>query len=299
MADLNRDNFLRWQGEFDTTAPSALAVDDAVSMLISAPYLDISPLANDSATYGIVNASLEILSQDNIVTPATWDAVTQKIRYYPPAGVVVGDIRELTYRWTDSIGTVSNTATIEIEILDRPWGWRGLASSYSCVTAMGDNTGYAEYATLQKYYTDDNTAYVPATTKANTFGDPDYIAPVLDPVSCPVPGATDDLEIWNILPDAFVDTIIDTVMITPSGGGIGIVFDCNLRNSDAQPVTVNFTPGTYDIQVNLIDVGAIRNVDVLDGAGGLESMPTTAATGAQAVNFVNISLVSGASITLY
>jgi hypothetical protein len=48
------------------------------------------------------------------------------------------------------------------------------------------NTGYKSFASLELYYTDDNS-YAGAT-KANVVTDPDYIAPVLDTVTC-VPSA--------------------------------------------------------------------------------------------------------------
>lgn len=50
------------------------------------------------------------------------------------------------------------------------------------------NTGYKGFMTLQQYYTDDNSAT--GATKINGIGDPDYIAPVYDPVSCSVANTT-------------------------------------------------------------------------------------------------------------
>ena len=47
------------------------------------------------------------------------------------------------------------------------------------------NTGYKGYSTLEQYYTDNNSAT--GTTKANTSGDPDYVAPVSDASTCPPP----------------------------------------------------------------------------------------------------------------
>jgi len=45
------------------------------------------------------------------------------------------------------------------------------------------NTGYKSFASLELYYTDDNS--YAGTTKPNIVTDADYIAPVLDTVSCP------------------------------------------------------------------------------------------------------------------
>lgn len=45
------------------------------------------------------------------------------------------------------------------------------------------NTGYKSFASLELYYTDDDS--YAGTTKANVNTDPDYIAPFLDTTSCP------------------------------------------------------------------------------------------------------------------
>jgi hypothetical protein len=44
------------------------------------------------------------------------------------------------------------------------------------------NTGYKSFATLELYFTDDNSSA--GVTKPNVVTDPDYIAPVLDTVTC-------------------------------------------------------------------------------------------------------------------
>jgi hypothetical protein len=45
------------------------------------------------------------------------------------------------------------------------------------------NTGYKFFASLEQYYTDDNSSV--GVTKPNIVTDPDYIAPFLDTTSCP------------------------------------------------------------------------------------------------------------------
>jgi hypothetical protein len=47
------------------------------------------------------------------------------------------------------------------------------------------NTGFKGYSTLEQYYTNNGSAT--GVTKANTWGDPDYIAPVYDLSACPKP----------------------------------------------------------------------------------------------------------------
>lgn len=46
------------------------------------------------------------------------------------------------------------------------------------------NNGYKGFSTLEKYYTDNGTST--GTTKANTVGDADYVAPVQDLSTCPL-----------------------------------------------------------------------------------------------------------------
>lgn len=62
-----------------------------------------------------------------------------------------------------------------------------------------ENTGYKGYSTLLKVANDGNNSPLdinnnlcsesglPQATKSNTIGDPDYIAPVYDIVTCPLP----------------------------------------------------------------------------------------------------------------
>lgn len=47
------------------------------------------------------------------------------------------------------------------------------------------NTGQKAYATLEQYYLDDNTPT--GVTKPNVISDPDYVAPVTDTTTCPLP----------------------------------------------------------------------------------------------------------------
>lgn len=47
------------------------------------------------------------------------------------------------------------------------------------------NTGYKAWATLEQYNV--ATGVATGTTKPNDPGDPDYVAPVYDPATCPLP----------------------------------------------------------------------------------------------------------------
>lgn len=54
--------------------------------------------------------------------------------------------------------------------------------------ATNSNNGYKQRNTLEKYYVDNGAAT--GVTKANVPGDPDYVAPIYDPTSCPIPQFT-------------------------------------------------------------------------------------------------------------
>lgn len=67
------------------------------------------------------------------------------------------------------------------------YAWRALASSLTCVLdGSGNNTGYAHYATLEKYNT--STGVATGDTKANNVSDADYVSDHIDTNTCPVTG---------------------------------------------------------------------------------------------------------------
>ncbi|MDN3584732.1 hypothetical protein [Mucilaginibacter flavus] len=67
------------------------------------------------------------------------------------------------------------------------YGWRPLASSLTCVLdSHGSNTGYAHYATLEKY--DTATGLANGDTKPNILGDANYVSDHIDTNLCAVSG---------------------------------------------------------------------------------------------------------------
>jgi hypothetical protein len=180
-----------------TITPSIVnAVDDAVSVDQGQASVLIPILTNDEATNGINPATVEIVTQDEgAPEPATFDRGTQEITYYLRANDG-GNTRTLQYQWADNGGKESNVATVTINITGsaRATAWRGLASSAYCVQNDDDqNTGYLAYATLEQYYTDDNSAT--GVTKANINTDPNYIAPVYNTETCPLPVIVQEKEL--------------------------------------------------------------------------------------------------------
>lgn len=191
---LNKNNFLRWDGEFNSAPFTNTAMDDESSMTVINSFDDIFPLANDISTFGVDPNTLEITLQDNLVNPATWNPVTLAIRYYPPVGVTPSD-KTLKYRWKDLEGNQSNEATIVVHITARTIWWRAHPPSFTCVLDGGsERTGYSMYTLLQAYYPDNGATVTPLQTRPNDIGDPFYVAPLLDPIHCP----TEDYIAWEI-----------------------------------------------------------------------------------------------------
>lgn len=72
------------------------------------------------------------------------------------------------------------------------------------------NTGFKAYTDLEQYYLDNGVAT--GVTKPNSPSDPDYIAPVLDLVFCPLPSASP-----SVTPTVSVTpSVTPTISVTPS-----------------------------------------------------------------------------------
>lgn len=198
--ELNKNNFLRWNGAFTPKPFSNIANNDAQSMVVSAASCVLYPLSNDESTFGIDPNTFQITEQDNLVNPAVWDASLLKVTYFPPSGVAVGN-RTLKYNWKDTEGNLSNEATITINIQARPTSWRVYPDSFSCQMSGGVRTGNGQFDLLEKYYTDDNSTVFPLETKPNSPGDPNYLAPFPDPINC----STNPYVRWDLSPDVTVN----------------------------------------------------------------------------------------------
>lgn len=251
---LNKNNFFIWKGEFDSAPFEIVANDDNASLVKGASYIEIYPLLNDVASYGLNPLSLEFTLQDNIANPATWDAVAKKIIYYPPADVEVGQVREIKYRVKDTIGNVSNEATVSIAISDRATSWRGYAPSYSCVKVGGDNTGIGGYAQLEKYYIDDNSAYIPQALKPNVDGDANYIPPSQNLSACPLPNMNKLFRVYNNV----VNPTTWVVAVELWKAGVVKAFFVGSYPTppqSAQPKSTNVESDTYDqVKVLLVNI---------------------------------------------
>lgn len=244
---LNRNNYLIWEGEFTDKPTLVQAVDDAVNMSVGAVSVEIYPLLNDVATYGIDLNTFEFTVQDNLLKPATFDPLTKKITYYLPAGAAVDDVRVIKYRWKDTLAHQSNEATISITVIARATGWRGYASSLACVLdGGGHNTGESAYGELEEYYLDDNSPVLPSSTKANDPGDPDYIAPTTNLIMCPLYGTDVDVRVYNLVAGIPYPPTIHEVNFYTAGHVLAFSFSPELKKVDSQPASCLVTAQTYE-----------------------------------------------------
>lgn len=78
-----------------------------------------------------------------------------------------------------SVGTRNVCLTVVYQ--EGPRAWRPIGQF--CALVDGARNGYSGWSTLEEYDTYHGTAT--GNTKPNTIGDPDYVAPVYDAVSCP------------------------------------------------------------------------------------------------------------------
>lgn len=178
--ELNKNNFLRWDGEFIKAPVTNTAVNDVASMFVNQTEKKILPLVNDISTLGVDLSSFEITQQPvGVILPSTWNLVTSEVTFYLPPGSSPGT-KTIKYKWKDLIGNLSNEGTITITINPRLTGWRVYPPSGGCQIVSGEKTGFFEYDELEKYYTDNNTTVTPLVTKPNSPGDPNYSPPFED-----------------------------------------------------------------------------------------------------------------------
>jgi hypothetical protein len=290
---LNNDNFFQWLGEFEEAPFENIAVDDVAQVAENADSVDLSPLLNDTSTYGINPLSFQITLQDNPFQPATFNASTGVLTYYPPVGVVIGETRTIKYTWTDINGAISNEATVSITIIARAKAWRGYGPSYQC-----NAPGEAQYLQLEEYYTDDNESVVPAHHKPNVNTDPDYIAPAVDFAACPNP----DLDPGTLYIYNNSATVAILQILFKRVGQPDVAYVLNQSAGDTiRTIQVGDLAAPYDevqIQLGLPAGGAVSatgSLSIEPAAGGSAADSTALVTLQTTYSLYNVSFPTGTS----
>lgn len=195
--ELNKNNFLRWSGSFNSAPFSNVAVNDLTSMVVNQTRAEIAILPNDTSTFGIDKTSIVVTLQENLIDPAFWDYKTERLIYTLASGSAIGN-KIIKYKWKDVEGNESNEATVTINVVARVTFWRPNPASRTCQLENNVRNGYAFYTLLEKYYADNSQTVIPLQTKPNTQGDPDYSPRFIDTVNCPTVGS----KLWEMAPSA-------------------------------------------------------------------------------------------------
>lgn len=252
MGILNKNNFLIWTGGFNNAPPLVVANNDTPQIKITDTQVEFYPMANDQATFGFNYASFEFTVQDYPGNPAVYDPVDHKVTYYKRPGVVVGDVLVLKYKFQDLLGNISNEGTISILVVLGPTGWRGHYPQVCLLDVDTDeNTGYAFFEQLERYYLANNSVVLPLQLKDNVDGDVDFIPKNYDNIQCPLPTSNLLLQIFqNLLGNVItrIKLVNNTSLLSQDFTGLLYVDD-----SASQPYQLYIDPGppgsTFDVSI--------------------------------------------------
>lgn len=298
MEKLNDNNHLTWTHEFDKPVAIMRVTEDTQVMFSNETECHIFPLINDASSYGINERTVEIVQHDNPFRPPVWDPIARRIIYWPPR-VVPGTTHVLQYRWKDMAGNQSAVGNINVDIQkSNVTFWQGRPSSYQCVVENGQRTGYAMYSILEEYDSVGGpltTSWATGRTKANTPGDPDYIPPEFNFISCAPPQASAQLIYEN---HSFEVAILSIRFGTNSRWAT-----LNHTSGDAQPGQMNIVPGVYDRVSVILEIMAYpqRFGIGLQAAGGtgIQSYKDIA-PGPTTIDFANVTVdETGARLKVY
>lgn len=137
-------------------------------------YKILDELPPEETTYTIVT------SPEN----GTLDLTNPKFPIYTSNPGFVGN-DEFTYSAVIDGETITRKVCISVEDLPAVLEWRAKESSAYCIEESGDNTGFKAWTTLEQINIIGNV--VTGLEKPNVTTDPDYVEPVYDLTSCPLP----------------------------------------------------------------------------------------------------------------
>lgn len=272
---INRNNFLRWNGNQTPSPFTNVAANDGPFLMPSGDLsVNCDILSNDSATLGINPATVTILSYSATTQlPAEFviEGSTNYLTVYRPTDPTVSSLT-ITYQWQDYCGNVSPVATITVNVLTAATAWIGYAPSYVCLLnpVNGQNSGYANFTQQVLVYSPSDTPVSPLTLRPNVVSlGTDYIGPVQDLVSCPSSaGLYAPINIANFVnraasfPQAFI-TMTEVVVIyscnpfTGAAGTFSLTYPVSIGpgQSIQLVIPINWqgpTPsaGTMDVSVS-------------------------------------------------
>jgi hypothetical protein len=104
------------------------------------------------------------------------------------------------------------------------------------------NTGYKAYTNLEQYFLDNGVAT--GITKSNSVSDPDYVAPVYDPILCPPPSVSPSVT-PSLTPSITITPSVTpsiTISVTPSVSPVVVTPSITPTVTPTVTVTPSKTP---------------------------------------------------------
>ena len=104
------------------------------------------------------------------------------------------------------------------------------------------NTGYKAYTNLEQYFLDNGVAT--GITKSNSVSDPDYVAPVYDPILCPPPSVSPSVT-PSLTPSITITPSVTpsiTISVTPSVSPVVVTPSITPTVTPTVTSTVTVTP---------------------------------------------------------
>lgn len=237
---LNKNNYLRFSGSFGVRPYSFSGSVDTEYLYANMDTVIATPLSYISASLGINSYSLEVVEiVDAFNTPITlqgmitWDGVSQ-LTIPRPENLLLTTYY-IKYTVKDWSGNISPVFIVQILVSAIVTAWvQYPPSAYCTLDSFGNNTGYLAWTQLKLINQGSGTDISPLTLKDNVISDGDYIAPVINLITCPVTtgGTYSPLIISNFSANG-ANSPLDFITITD------IYLACTACGAGGTPITMH------------------------------------------------------------
>lgn len=254
---LNENCFIRFTGSFTPLPFSINAVGFSTNLYSNLDFVDFNPLSLSFASLNINPDSFEIESAVDgfgadvaFSSGILWNPDTSTLRVYRPEDLTLTNVY-INFHFFDYAGNISNSATINIIISSVVVAWVAYPATAVCnVDVFGQNNGFLSWSQLMLINVATGSTISPFTTKPNVPSDPDYVAPITDLITCPVPSGISTYAPLRISNNSLngANPIVDFIIITQitlacsscgtGGAPLLITLPCNIRPGESQSFNV-------------------------------------------------------------